>query len=136
LCDTNASRITEEKGLMDIIFLRGLHIETTIGIYDWERVIRQVVILDLEMGADIRKAAASDDIADTLDYKALSKRVIEFVESSEFLLVETLAEKVAELLRQEFAVPWLRLSLNKKGAISGASDVGIIIERGCRPADA
>jgi dihydroneopterin aldolase len=115
---------------MDIIFLRGLHIETTIGVYDWERVIKQTVILDLEMGTDIRPAAASDDIADTLDYKALSKRVIGFVESSEFLLVETLAEKVAELLLQEFGIPWLRLSLNKKGAIRGATDVGIIIERG------
>jgi dihydroneopterin aldolase len=117
---------------MDIIFLRGLHIETTIGVYDWERVIKQTVILDLEMGTDIRKAAASDDIADTLDYKALSKRVIGFVESSEFLLVETLAEKVAEILLHEFRIPWLRLSLNKKGAIRGASDVGIVIERGKR----
>lgn len=117
---------------MDIIFLRGLQIETTIGIYDWERIIKQVVILDLEMGTDIRTAAASDDIADTLDYKALSKRVVEFVEHSEFLLVETLAEKVAELVLREFGVPWLRLSLNKKGAIRGATDVGIIIERGCR----
>ncbi|MGY6214773.1 dihydroneopterin aldolase [Methylolobus aquaticus] len=116
---------------MDIIFLRGLQIETTIGIYDWERVIKQVVILDLEMGTDIRKAAASDDIADTLDYKALSKRLIGFVESSEFLLVETLAERVADLLLGEFSIPWLRLTVNKKGAISGASDVGIIIERGC-----
>jgi dihydroneopterin aldolase len=117
---------------MDIIFLRGLHIETTIGVYDWERVIKQTVILDLEMGTDIRKAAASDDIADTLDYKALSKRVIGFVESSEFLLVETLAEKVADILLREFGIPWLRLSLNKKGAIRGASDVGIVIERGNR----
>ncbi|WP_139557400.1 dihydroneopterin aldolase [Methylotetracoccus oryzae] len=115
---------------MDIIFLRGLQIETTIGIYDWERLIKQVVILDLEMGTDIRKAAASDDIVDTLDYKALSKRLIGFVESSEFLLVETLAERVADLLLGEFAIPWLRLTVNKKGAISGASDVGIIIERG------
>jgi dihydroneopterin aldolase len=115
---------------VDIIFLRGLQIETTIGIYDWERVIKQVVILDLEMGTDIRKAAASDDIADTLDYKSLSKRLIGFVESSEFLLVETLAERVADLLLGEFGIPWLRLTVNKKGAISGASDVGIIIERG------
>ena len=117
---------------MDIIFLRGLHIETTIGIYDWERVIKQSVILDLEMATDIRTAAASDDIADTIDYKAISKRVIAYVEASEFLLVETLAERLAELLMREFGIPWLRLCLNKKGAISGASDVGIIIERGFR----
>ncbi len=115
---------------MDIIFLRGLQIETVIGIYDWERKIRQAVILDLEMATDIRKAAASDNIADTLDYKAVSKRLIAFVESSEFFLVETLAEKIARIVIEEFDVPWVRLTLNKKGAIRGASDVGIVIERG------
>lgn len=114
---------------MDIIFLRGLHIETIIGIYDWERVTRQTVVLDLEMGTDIRKPAATDSIEDTLDYKAVAKRVVAFVEESSFFLVETLAERIAEILLQEFKVPWLRLTLNKKGAIRGASDVGIIIER-------
>lgn len=118
---------------MDIIFLRGLQIETVIGIYDWERTIRQTVILDLEMAWDIRKAAASDDIADTLDYKAVSKRVISFVEESGFFLVETLAEKITQIIITEFEVPWVRLTLNKKGAIRGASDVGILIERGERP---
>lgn len=117
---------------MDIIFLRGLHIDTVIGIYDWERKIRQTVIIDLEMGTDIRKAAATDDIAHTLDYKTLSKRIIAFVEASEFLLVETLAEKISNIILDEFSVPWLRLTLNKKGAISGASDVGIQIERGVK----
>jgi len=117
---------------MDIIFLRGLHIETLIGIYDWEREIKQTIILDAEMAADIRKAAVSDHIADTLDYKAVSKRIIQFVESSEFYLVETLAERLAAVLIEEFGIPWLRLTLNKKGAIRGASDVGIIIERGTR----
>jgi dihydroneopterin aldolase len=117
---------------MDIIFLRGLQIDTVIGIYDWERKIRQTVIIDLEMGTDIRKAAATDDIAHTLDYKTLSKRIIAFVEASEFLLVETLAEKISNIILDEFSVPWLRLTLNKKGAISGASDVGIQIERGVK----
>jgi dihydroneopterin aldolase len=121
---------------MDIIFLRGLQIETVIGIYDWERKIRQAIILDLEMATDIRKAAASDDIADTLDYKAVSKRVISFVEESEFFLVETLAESIARILTEEFDVPWVRLTLNKKGAIRGASDVGIVIERGEKPSHA
>ena len=115
---------------MDIIFLRGLKVETLIGIYDWEREIRQTVVIDLEMATDIRRAAATDDIAYTLDYKAVSKRVMQFVETSEFFLVETLAEKITALIREEFAVPWVRLTLNKKGAISGASDVGILIERG------
>ncbi|GAB6066689.1 dihydroneopterin aldolase [Methylothermus subterraneus] len=118
---------------MDIIFLRGLEIETTIGIYEWERQIKQTVILDLEMATDIRRAAATDDIQHTIDYKAVAKRLIGFVEKSEFYLVETLAERIAQIVLEEFSVPWVRLSLNKKGAISGASDVGVIIERGELP---
>ena len=117
---------------MDIIFLSDLSIETVIGIYDWEREIKQTVIFDIEMAADIRKAASSDHIDDTLDYKSVAKRVIQFVEGSEFQLVETLAEKVAELILTDFEVPWIRLKLNKSGAIRGASGVGIIIERGTR----
>jgi len=120
--------------MMDIIFLRGLEIETVIGIYDWERNIKQTVVLDLEMATDIRKAAGSDAIEDTLDYKAVSKRIISFVEESHFFLVETLAEQITGILLNELRVPWVRLTLNKKGAISGASDVGIIIERGQKPA--
>lgn len=115
---------------MDIIFLSELRVETVIGIFDWERKIKQTVIFDLEMGADIKKAANSDQIDDTLNYKAVSKRVIEYVETSEFQLVETLAEKVAQLVLDEFNVPWIRLKLNKTGAIRGARGVGIIIERG------
>jgi dihydroneopterin aldolase len=118
--------------LMDIVFIRELRIETVIGIYDWEREIRQTVILDLEMGADIARAAASDTIEDTLDYKAVSKRLIEFVEASEFQLVETLAERCAAIVLDEFQVPWVRLTLNKIGAVSAARDVGVIIERGAR----
>ncbi len=117
---------------MDIIYLRDLTVETVIGVYDWEREIKQKVIFDLEMGTDIRKAAASDNIDDTLDYKSVAKRVIEFVEASDFELVETLAERVAEVILNEFQVPWVRLSLNKKGAVRYASDVGVIIERGER----
>jgi dihydroneopterin aldolase len=117
---------------MDIIFLRDLRIETIIGIYDWERRIKQTVSLDLEMGADIRKAAASDRIDDTLNYKAVAKRLIEFVGASEYQLVETLAERIAELVLGEFQVPWLRLTVNKTGAVRGARDVGIVIERGAR----
>ncbi|GAB4361366.1 MAG: dihydroneopterin aldolase [Methylohalobius sp. ZOD2] len=117
---------------MDIIFLRGLEIETTIGIYEWEREIKQVVIIDLEMATDIRQAAATDDIQHTVDYKSVAKRLIAFVEESEFFLVETLAEKITGIVLDEFSVPWVKLCLNKKGAIRGASDVGIIIERGRR----
>ncbi len=117
---------------MDIVFLTDLRIDTVIGIYDWERRIRQTVVFDLEMGADIAAAAASDQIDDALDYKAVAKRVIAFVEASEFQLVETLAERVAGIIRDEFSVPWLRLTLNKAGAVSKAAGVGVIIERGKR----
>ena len=117
---------------MDIIYLHDLRIDTVIGVFDWERRIRQTVILDLEMAADIRRAAASDDLADTLNYKAVAKRLIDFVGHSDFQLVETLAERVAELVLQDFAVPWLRLRVNKQGAVRGARDVGVIIERGER----
>ncbi|BAN68499.1 dihydroneopterin aldolase [endosymbiont of unidentified scaly snail isolate Monju] len=117
---------------MDIVYLRGLRIDTIIGIYDWERRTRQTVILGLEMGTDISRAAASERIEDTLNYKAVAKRLIQFVSESEFQLVETLAERCAAIVMQEFGVPWLRLSLNKKGAVRGATDVGVIIERGHR----
>jgi len=114
---------------MDIIYLSALKIETLIGIYPWERQVKQCIILDLEMGADIAKAAASDCIEDTLNYKAVAKRLIEYVGNTEFLLIETLAERITALILEEFAVPWVRLRLNKRGAVRGARDVGIIIER-------
>ena len=114
---------------MDIVFLRELRVETVIGIYEWERRTRQTVSIDLEMGTDIRKAAASDSIDDTLNYKSVAKRLIQFVESSEFLLVETLAERIAGVVLEEFGVPYAKVSLSKPGAIRGARDVGVIIER-------
>ena len=114
---------------MDIVYIRDLRIETVIGIYDWERKIRQTVSLDLEMGTDIRKAAASDHIDDTLDYKSVAKRLIQYVGESEFQLVETLAERIAEIVLNEFHVPWMRLRLSKPGAVTGSQDVGVIIER-------
>jgi dihydroneopterin aldolase len=117
---------------MDIIFLRDLRVDTVIGIYDWERAIRQTIRIDLEMAADIAKAAASDRIDDTLNYKAVAKRIVAFVESSSFQLVETLAERIAVTVQQEFGVEWLRLTLNKGGAVRGAQGVGVIIERGER----
>ncbi|MDD2739022.1 MAG: dihydroneopterin aldolase [Methylomonas lenta] len=115
---------------MDIIFLGGLEIETVIGIYDWERTIKQKIVLDIEMAFDIKKAAITDEISYTLDYKAVSDRVVDFVESSEYLLVETLIEEISKVLLNEFPTPWVKITLNKKGAISRARDVGIIIERG------
>lgn len=117
----------------DIIFLRDLRIPTVIGIFDWERAVKQTVVLDLEMASDIRRAAASDHIDDTLNYKAVAKRLIQFVGDSEFQLVETLAERVAGIVLNEFEVPWVRVTLNKQGAVRGARDVGVIIERGQKP---
>ena len=117
---------------MDIIFLHDLTIETIIGIYDWERKEKQSITLDLDMAADIPKAARSDSIDDTLNYKAVAKRLIEYVGDSDFQLVETLAERVAELVLTEFGVTWLRLRVNKKGAVRYAGDVGVIIERGVK----
>ena len=115
---------------MDRVFIENLNIETIIGIFDWEREIRQTVSLDLEMEFDIRKAAESDAIEDTLDYKSVSKRLIHFVEDSDFQLVEALAESCANIVLKEFQVNWLRLKLGKPGAIRGSSAVGVIIERG------
>ena len=119
---------------MDIIFLKELKAECVIGVWDWERQIRQRVSIDLEMGTDIKRAAESDKLDDTLNYKAVAKRVIEFVEASEFQLIETLAERIAGLLQEEFAIPWCRVTLDKGGAVRGSRAVGVVIERGSRDA--
>lgn len=118
---------------MDRVFIDDLRIETVIGIYDWERKMRQTVALDLEMAFDNRRPAASDRIEDTLDYKAVAKRLIAFVGEAEFQLVETLAERCAALVLEEFDVRWLRLKLAKPGAVTGSRSVGVIIERGTLP---
>ena len=117
---------------MDKIFLDELKIDTIIGIWDWERKIRQTVIIDLEMSADIARAAASDSVEDTLNYKSVAKRVQQFVEDSSFQLVETLAERIAGIIRDEFDVAWVKVRVHKPGAIRGSKDVGIEIERGGR----
>ena len=118
---------------MDKIFLDELKIDTIIGIWDWERKIRQTVVIDLEMSADIARAAATDKVEDTLNYKAVAKRLQQFVGESSFQLVETLAEKVAGIIRDEFGVAWVRIKVHKPGAIRGSRDVGVEIERGEMP---
>lgn len=118
---------------MDIVFIERLHVDTIIGIYEWERQVRQTVTLDLEMAWDNTRPAASDAIDDALDYKAVAKRLTAFVEESEFQLVETLAERCAAIVREEFGVPWLRLRLRKPRAVRGSKAVGVEIERGRRP---
>jgi dihydroneopterin aldolase len=114
---------------MDTIFVHALKTEAIIGIFDWERQVKQTVVVDIEIGADIRKAALSDSIGDTLNYKRIAKRVLAFVEESSFHLVETLAEHIAMLLLEEFGVSWVRISLSKPGAIRSSRDVGVTLER-------
>lgn len=114
---------------MDKVFIKDLRVETVIGIFDWEREIRQTVSLDLEVSVDVERASLTDRIEDTLNYKALAKRLIGFVENSRFQLVETLAQRCAEIVLEEFEVDWLRLKVGKPGAVRGSREVGVIIER-------
>lgn len=113
----------------DKIFLRGLEVECIIGFIDWERRVKQRIQIDLELPVDCTRAARTDDVADTLDYKSVAKRVIAFVEASEFMLVETMAHRMAMLILEEFGIEWVRIWINKPGAIRGSRDVGVAIER-------
>jgi dihydroneopterin aldolase len=117
---------------MDIIFIRDLRVETLIGVYPQERQSRRTLLLDLELGADIRPATATDCLDDTLNYQAVAQRIIEFAATCDCQLVETLGERIADLVLREFGAPWLRLTLRKPGAVPEAREVGIIIERGRR----
>ncbi|QOR37890.1 dihydroneopterin aldolase [Billgrantia diversa] len=117
---------------MDCVLIESLELETVIGVYDWERSIRQRLTLDLELATDIRPAAADDDLTKTLDYAAISQRIAGFADEHDFALVETFAERLAQLLMGEFGVPWLRLTLRKPGAVPTAAAVGVRIERGTR----
>ena len=119
---------------MDIVFINDLRIDTVIGVYDWERKIRQTISLDIEMASDFARAAVSDDIDDALSYKDVAKRLIEFVEGAEYELVEALAENLCRIIIDEFSVPWVRLTLHKPGAVRGSKSVGVRIERGAKPA--
>lgn len=118
---------------MDIVFIHNLDVDTVIGVYDWERSIRQTLRFDLEMATDIARAAQSDDLAHALDYKAVADRITEFVSACDYLLIERVAEEVAQLVMAEFGVAWLRLKLAKPTALLGDTNVGLIIERGKRP---
>jgi dihydroneopterin aldolase len=114
---------------MDKIFIHALKTETIVGIFDWERQVKQTVVMDIELSADIAKAALSDSIDDTLNYKGVAKRVLAFVDESSFHLVETLAEHVAMLVLEEFGVSWVSIALSKPGAIRNSRDVGVMLER-------
>jgi len=114
---------------MDKVFIKGLRVDAVIGVYDWERDIRQRLLLDIDMATDIKRAAETDDVAHTLDYDRISRRVEAYVSESKFQLIETLAEKVAALVIDEFAVTRVVLSVHKPGAVDIADDVGVCIER-------
>jgi dihydroneopterin aldolase len=115
---------------MDIVYIRDLEVKTVIGVYDWEREIKQPVTVDLDMARDHRPAAATDDVAHVLDYKSVCVRVTDYIEKSELKLLETMAEEIAALVMREFGVPWIRVKVGKPAAITGARAVGVIIERG------
>lgn len=117
---------------MDIVFIRGLRLSTVVGVHPWEREAPRTVVLDLELGADCARAAATDAIADAVDYDAVARRLTQFCADSRFELIETLAEGCASILIQELGIPWVRLSLDKPGAIGEGIDVGVVIERGSR----
>lgn len=117
----------------DLVYVRNLRIDCVIGAFEWERRIRQTVAIDLDLAADAARAASTDRLADTVDYKAITKRLVDVVGKSEFRLVETLAERVAQVVLQEFTVAWVRVRVNKKGALRHAGDVGVVIERGQQP---
>ena len=117
---------------MDIISLKGMQVECVIGVWKWERQTRQKVIINLDMAIDIRKAAASDELADTLNYKGVSKRISSFVTDSEYNLVESLAEKIATILLKEFSIPWCRVQVEKPAALRGVRNVSVVIERGVK----
>jgi dihydroneopterin aldolase len=113
----------------DAIFLRGLSVECIIGFIEWERRVPQKVVIDLQLPVDCRRAASRDDVEDTLDYKKVAKRVVAFAEGSSFRLVETLAHRMALVVLEDFGIEWVRVSVNKPGAIRGSRDVGVSIER-------
>lgn len=115
---------------MDIIYLRDLQVDAVIGVWEWERRIRQTLVLNLELGADITAAGNTDDLSDTVDYKAVSDRVIEYTRSTDFQLVESLAEKISDLIQKEFCIKWLKLTISKRGVLPEVYEVGIVIERG------
>ncbi|NKB76160.1 MAG: dihydroneopterin aldolase [Gammaproteobacteria bacterium] len=115
---------------MDIIYLHGLKVDCVIGVWEWERRITQSITVDLDMGFDILPAAKSDNLEDTLSYKDVSKRIESFIQNSSFALVEKLAEEIAQILLGEFGIKWCKVRINKFGAVRGAGDVGILIERG------
>ena len=118
--------------MADSVLIEGLAVETIIGVYDWEREVLQRLLIDVDMAWDNTLPAASDDVADALDYAAVSNRITGYLTQTRPRLLETAAEGIADLLQQEFGVRWLRLVIRKPGAVPAAVSVGVSIERGGR----
>ena len=115
---------------MDIIYLHGLKCDCTVGVWKWEKAIKQTLVLDIELAADASKAASNDDLKDALDYQAITERIQRFASDNAFELIETLAEKLAAVILEEFDTPWVKIKLDKGQAVKGVKNVGIVIERG------
>ena len=115
---------------MDIVYLHGLSLDTLIGVWEWERKVKQKIVVDLDLGMDILPAAKSDTIDDTTDYQAVATRLAKLADESSFRLVEAFAEAIADILLSEFGIAWVRIRINKQGAMREARSVGVIIERG------
>jgi 7,8-dihydroneopterin aldolase/epimerase/oxygenase len=117
---------------MDTIRIKGLKVEAIVGVHDWERQLPRPVVIDLELAADVARAANSDALKDAVDYAAVAQAVSAFAGASKFQLIETLAERLASMLQKDFGVAWLKLEVHKPGAVAGAQDVSVSIERGKR----
>jgi len=117
---------------LDTVFISNLAVETVIGVYDWERAVQQLLLIDLEMAWDNAVPGASDDVADALDYQAVAERVTDHLKSHHYQLLEAAAEHLASDLRDAFALAWLRICIRKPGAVSAAGSVGVTLERGVR----
>ena len=117
---------------MDTIFLQGITAHCVVGVWDWEKSITQKIIVDLELATDITQAAKTDQLEDTLDYKSIAEAVIAMLEASRFQLIEKMAEEVAELVMQQYSIPWVKVRINKGGAVKHVANVGVMIERGQR----
>jgi len=115
---------------MDKVFIKGLSIQTTIGFFQWEKEIKQTLVIDLAMGWDTAKAALNDELTKTLDYADISVAVEKFANDNPVDLIETLAERLASYLMTQYHIPWLKLSIGKPGAVHNAQTVGVEIERG------
>ncbi len=121
---------------MDKVFIRGLHIQTTIGFFQWEKEIKQTLVIDVEMAWDTAKAAANDELSKTVDYAEISIAIEKFANHNPVDLLETLAERLAEFLMTQYHIPWLKLTIGKPGAVHNADTVGVSIERGVFKRDA